>query len=64
MQELSQEIRQVTEESFVSPGEHLRETAKKWASYVLEKNTGETLRKGLEISRRIADYLNELDDIG
>ena len=61
MQELSNEIREVAEQPLVNPEKHLRETAKKWASYVLEHNQGEALTYGLAISKALCDYINELD---
>lgn len=60
MQELSNEIREVTTEGFLGIEEHLRETAKKWAAYVLEKNCDDALEKGLKISQALCDYLNEI----
>ncbi len=60
MQELSEGIREATNMP-IGVEKHLRETAKKWAAYVLESNQDEALEKGLAISRSIADYLNEIE---
>ena len=49
------------EDPIIDIEKHLRETAKKWASYVIQSNDGEALKKGLEISKAIADYLNEIE---
>lgn len=67
MQELSNGIRQVTEDplegKLMDPEKYLRDTAKKWAAYVIEHHNNEALKKGLEISRSIADYLNEVERV-
>lgn len=60
MQDLSNEIRKVTNETILDTDQHLRETAKKWASYVLENNTDKALELGLKISESICNYLNEI----
>ena len=63
MQKLSDDIREVTESgSLMDIEKHLRETAKKWASYVLDNNSNEVLEKGLAISRSIVEYLNVVFD--
>ena len=63
MQELNENLRQVIEkEELLDTPKHLRETAKKWANYVLESNCDEALKKGLEISRAICEYVNEMED--
>ena len=63
MEQLSKDIRQVVEgEPILDFDDHLRETAKKWACYVLQSNTGKELELGLKISQTICDYLNELKE--
>ena len=65
MQELSKSLNDVandTDGNALLPEEHLRKAAKKWASYVIDNNNGKALTKGLEISRCIADYMNEITD--
>ena len=41
--------------------EKLRTAAKFWATYCLEAMEGETLDKGLEISKAIVGWLNEVE---
>ena len=60
MQELSKDIRGAAEEKIIDTELHLRETSKKWASFVLEKNEGNALSLGLKISEAICNYLNEI----
>ncbi len=62
MQELSQEIREVTEEKTFDVPAHLRETAKKWANHCLDKFDGDLLKKGLAISAAIVNFLNEREE--
>ena len=62
MQELSKSLERVSEGHTLDYKEHLRETAKKWAGYVLEHNKDEELKLGLEISHAICNYLNELEE--
>ena len=63
MQELSNDIRE-TANMPIGIEKHLRETAQKWAAYVIESNKDKALEKGLAISRSIADYLNEIEEGG
>lgn len=60
MEKLSTEIREVTEEKIFNPEQHLRETAQKWAAYVLQHNINKALTLGLKISEAIGHYLNEI----
>ena len=62
MQELSKNIREAAEEKTMDIDKQLRETAKKWASFVLESNNNKALELGLQISKSICDYLNEIGD--
>ena len=64
MQELSEDIRRVTEKEIVLAEDiekHLRETAKKWADYCLTTLDGNLLTKGLMVSKAIVDFLNEME---
>ena len=61
MEELSNEIRAVISEPTMDITKYLRETAKKWACYVLNDNEGKALELGLKISQSICDYVNELE---
>ena len=60
MKELSDDIRRAVEDPIIDIDQHLRETAKKWGSWVLDSNEGKALELGLKISQAICDYLNEL----
>jgi len=45
-----------------SDSKDLRDVAKIWSCYVLQANIGKVLEYGLEISKAITNYLNELDN--
>lgn len=69
MQELSERIRDEVDtqaidkfKQDIDPQDHLRETSKKWAVYVLEVNRGELVEKGLAISKAIVNYINALEE--
>ena len=60
MQELTNAI-ETTIDNDISPELCLREAAKKWAVYCVDTLDGDTLAKGLMISKAIAEYVNELE---
>ena len=63
MEKLSKDLRESIEDgNVIDIVKHLRETAKMWASSVIEHNTGKALEKGLKISQSICDYLDEITE--
>ena len=66
MQELARAMNkascEVIEGDQMSGGsDDLRSAAKTWSVHCLDALSGELLRKGLEVSRAIAEFLNEMD---
>lgn len=58
MKELTADIREAVA---IGEPKHLREASVKWANWCLNNLDDVLLRKGLEISAAIADFLNEIE---
>ena len=62
MQELAERLNHTAETHFSETGsvDALDETAQKWATYCLKEMRGNTLARGLDVSRALAEFVAEL----